>query len=70
MKSLGSMRRRRGKKGGERERESVALKSLHGKLKIMEKGSQGCYRSRSENYRIIKRLIEKKLFINGKKIMT
>ena len=51
------MRRGRGKKGGEREFE--ALKSLHGKLKTMEKGSQGCYGSRSENFRIIKRLIEK-----------
>ena len=59
MKWLGSMRRRRGKKGGERERESEALKSLRGKLKTMEKGSQGCYGSRSENCRIVKRLIEK-----------
>ena len=33
---LGSMRRGRGKKGG--ERESKALKSLHGKLKTMERG--------------------------------
>ena len=33
---LGSIRRRRSKKGG--EGESKALKSLQGKLKVMEKG--------------------------------
>ena len=57
MNWLGSMRRGRDKKGGETESEQ--LKSLHGKLKTMEKGSQGCYGSRSENCRIVKRLIEK-----------
>ena len=51
------MRRGRDKKGGETESEQ--LKSLHGKLKTMEKGSQGCYGSRSENCRIVKRLMEK-----------
>ena len=56
MNWLGSMRRGRGKKGGERVCE--ALKSLDKKLKTMEKASQGCYGSRSENYRIVKRLIE------------
>ena len=56
MNRLGSLRRGRGKKGGERVCE--ALKSLDKKLKTMEKASQWCYGSRSEDYRIVKRLIE------------
>ena len=45
------MRRVRGNKGGDGEFE--ALKSLHGKFKIVEIESHRCYGSWSENYKSI-----------------
>ena len=49
--------RGRNKKGG--EGESKALKSLHEKLKTVERGSQECYVSWNEYRGNVKRLIEK-----------
>ena len=54
---MDSMRRVRGNKGGDGEFE--ALKSLHGKFKIVEIERYRCYGSWSENCKNVKRLIEK-----------
>ena len=50
------MRRVRGNKGGDGEFE--ALKSLHGKFKIVEIERYRCYGSLSENCKNVKRLME------------
>ena len=60
IKWLGSMSRGKGKKGG--EEESKAIKSIHGKLKIMERERErvrGGYGSWSESCGIVKRLIKR-----------
>ena len=54
------MSRGKGKKGG--EEESKAIKSIHGKLKIMERervGGGGGYGSLIESCGIVKRLIKR-----------